>query len=91
MIPNKKLSIIVPNYKNEKYLERTLKSLIEQTYKNIEIVVVCDKPEEDCDKLVKSYIEKDNRIIYIKMMKEKENLKQEFKEHKKQQAIILHF
>lgn len=66
MIPNKKLSIIVPNYKNEKYLERTLKSLIEQTYKNIEIVVVCDKPEEDCDKLVKSYIEKDNRIIYIK-------------------------
>ena len=37
MIPNKKLSIIVPNYKNEKYLERTLKSLIEQTYKNIEI------------------------------------------------------
>ncbi len=66
MIPNKKISIVVPNYKNSKYLERTLKSLIEQTHKNIEIIVVCDKPEEDCDKLVKSYMEKDKRIVYIK-------------------------
>ena len=66
MISNKKISIVVPNYKNSKYLERTLKSLIEQTHRNLEIIVVCDKPEEDCDKLVKSYMEKDKRIIYIK-------------------------
>ncbi len=66
MIANKKISIIVPNYKNEKYLEKTLKSLVEQTYKNIEIIIICDKPEEDCDKLVESYTKKDNRIIYIK-------------------------
>ena len=66
MIPDKKLSIIVPNYKNKEYLEKTLKSLTEQTYKNIEIIVVCDKPEEDCDKLLESYMEKDKRIVYIK-------------------------
>ena len=90
MIANKKISIIVPNYKNEKYLEKTLKSLVEQTYKNIEIIIVCDKPEEDCDKLVESYTKKDNRIIYIKN-EEKEKLKQDYKEHKKQVVIILHF
>lgn len=66
MILDKKISIIVPNYKNEKYLERTIESLIKQTHKNIEIIVVCDKPEEDCDKIMDEYTKKDNRIIYIK-------------------------
>ncbi len=66
MILDKKISIIVPNYKNEKYLERTIESLIKQTYKNIEVIVVCDKPEENCDRIMDAYIKKDNRIIYIK-------------------------
>ena len=66
MILDKKISIIVPNYKNEKYLERTIESLIKQTYRNIEVIVVCDKPEENCDRIMDAYIKKDNRIIYIK-------------------------
>ncbi len=66
MILNKKISIIVPNYKNEEYLERTIESLIKQTYRNIEVIVVCDKPEENCDRIMNAYVKKDNRIMYIK-------------------------
>ena len=39
---NKKLSIVVPNYNNEKYLEKCIECLLQQTYKNIEIIVVND-------------------------------------------------
>ena len=36
------ISIIVPIYKVEKYLERCIQSIIEQTYKNLEIILVDD-------------------------------------------------
>ena len=35
-----KISIIVPVYNSEKYIEKCLKSLLNQTYKNIEILIV---------------------------------------------------
>lgn len=63
---NKKLSVIVPNYNNDEYLEKTVNSLIKQTYKNLEIIVVCDEPKENCDKIMNKYTEQDKRIIYIK-------------------------
>ena len=47
MLPNQKVSIVIPNYKDDKYLENTLKSLLSQTYKNIEIVLICDEPSEE--------------------------------------------
>ena len=40
---NKKLSIVVPNYNNEKYLKKCIECLLQQTYKNIEIIVVNDR------------------------------------------------
>ena len=66
MNTTKKISIIVPNYKNDEYLEKTLNSLIRQTYKNIEIIVICDETEENCDKIMNKYIQEDKRIVYIK-------------------------
>ena len=66
MLPNQKVSIVIPNYKDDKYLENTLKSLLSQTYKNIEIVLICDEPSEEKEKLIKKYLAKDNRIKYIK-------------------------
>lgn len=60
-----KVSIIVPVYQVEDYIERCIKSLISQTYKNIEIILVddgsTDKSGEICDKFAKQ----DNRIIVI--------------------------
>lgn len=64
MIP--KLSIIIPNYNNERYLTKALNSLLEQTYKNLEIIVVNDASKGNCDEIMKKYLKEDNRIKYVK-------------------------
>ena len=63
---NKKLSIIVPNYNNEKYLKRSIECLINQTYKNIEIIIVNDGSKGKSDEIVENYQKLDKRIKYIK-------------------------
>lgn len=63
---NKKLSIIVPNYNNEKYLKRNLEYLINQTYKNVEIIVVNDGSKGKSDEIVESFQKNDQRIKYAK-------------------------
>lgn len=60
----KKISVIVPTYNSEKYLEKCLNSLINQTYKNLEIIVVNDCSKGNCDEILKKY--KDSRIKYVK-------------------------
>jgi len=56
---NTLISVIVPVYNTEKYLERCVKSLIQQTYRNIEIILVndgsMDKSFEICKKLQEKY------------------------------------
>lgn len=37
------VSIVIPNYNNEKYIEHTIKSILNQSYKNYELIVVDDK------------------------------------------------
>lgn len=63
MIP--KVSIIVPVYNVEKYLDRCLKSLINQTLKNIEIILVDDESPDNCPEMCDSYAENDSRIKVI--------------------------
>ena len=60
---NSLISIVVPCYKSEEYIERCLNSLLEQDYNNIEIVVVNDGSPDDSLKKVKSF--KDSRIVII--------------------------
>lgn len=45
------ISVIVPVYKAEKYLERCIKSLLRQTYENIEIILVDDGSPDSCPQL----------------------------------------
>ena len=59
---NVELSIIVPVYNVEKYLEQCLESLLNQTYKNIEIIVVNDGSTDQSLDILKKYSFKDNRI-----------------------------
>ena len=60
MTDNKeKISIIVPVYKVESYLRRCLRSLIEQTYKNLEIILVDDGSPDNCGKICDLFAEKD--------------------------------
>lgn len=56
------ISIIVPVYNVEKYLDECLKSLINQTYKNIEILLVNDGSTDNSRKICEKYVQHDSRI-----------------------------
>ncbi len=58
------ISIIVPIYNAEKYLQKCLDSLINQTKKEIEIILVNDGSTDDSEKIIKTY--HDQRIKYFK-------------------------
>ena len=58
------ISIIVPIYNAEKYLNKCIDSLINQTKKELEFILVNDGSTDDTEKIIKSY--KDERIKYFK-------------------------
>lgn len=60
-----KISIIVPIYKVEDYIDRCVMSLIKQTYKNIEIILVDDGSPDNCPLICDKYEQLDSRIIVI--------------------------
>lgn len=59
------VSIIIPVYKAEKYLDQCVESLINQTYSNIEIVLVDDGSPDNCPKICDKWTKKDKRIKVI--------------------------
>ena len=60
------ISVIVPIYNVERYLEKCLESIIAQTYKNIEILLINDGSPDDCEEICMSFARKDGRIKYYK-------------------------
>ncbi|MDD3747447.1 MAG: glycosyltransferase family 2 protein, partial [Anaerostipes sp.] len=60
-----KVSIIIPVYGVEAYLAECLESLINQTYENLEIIVVDDESPDQCPKICDEFAERDKRIIVI--------------------------
>lgn len=62
---NELISIIVPIYNVEKYLKKCVDSLINQTYKNIEIILVNDGSPDNSALICEEYAKKDKRIVYI--------------------------
>ena len=62
---NSLVSIIIPIYNVEQYLDRCIKSVINQTYKNIEIILVDDGSTDKCPEICDQYAQKDNRIVVI--------------------------
>lgn len=60
-----KISVLVPVYNTEDLFERCLTSILDQTYSNIEVVVVSDKSPGNIAELIKPYQEKDERIIFV--------------------------
>ena len=62
---NKLVSIIVPVYNVEKYLPKCVGSLINQTYKNVEIILVDDGSTDQSGNICDTYLEKDNRIVVL--------------------------
>lgn len=62
---DKKISVIVPVYKVEKYLARCVDSIINQTYKNLEIILVDDGSPDNCGAICDEYAKRDERIKVI--------------------------
>ena len=60
-----KISIIIPIYNVEKYLERCINSIINQTYSNIEILLIDDGSTDSSPTICDNYQKKDNRIKVI--------------------------
>lgn len=60
-----KVSIIVPIYNVEKYLDRCIQSLVNQTLNDIEIILVDDGSPDNCPSMCDEYAQKDNRIKVI--------------------------
>ncbi len=61
-MPDRKISVVVPVYKTEEYLGRCVESLMGQTYREIEIVLVDDGSPDRCPAMCDAYARADSRI-----------------------------
>lgn len=59
------LSVIVPVYKTEQFLRKCLDSIVNQTYKNLQIILVDDGSPDNCGVICDEYAEIDNRVYVI--------------------------
>ncbi len=59
------ITIVVPVYKVEEYLERCVDSILKQSYKDFELLLVDDGSPDNCGKMCDEYSEKDKRIFVI--------------------------
>lgn len=66
-----KISLIIPNYNSEKYIKKCLDSILEQTYKNIEIIIVDDLSTDNSLNIIKEY--NDERIKLIELKEKRYN------------------
>lgn len=59
------ISVIIPVYKVEEYLDRCVESILNQTYTNLEILLVDDGSPDNCPRLCDEYALKDARVRVI--------------------------
>lgn len=59
---NQMISVIMPVYNVEKYLRKSIESVLNQTYQNFELLIVDDGSPDNSSEIIKEYIKKDSRI-----------------------------
>lgn len=59
---NGMISVIIPVYKTEKYIERCLNSVVNQTYNNLEILLIDDASPDNCPEICDEWAKRDRRI-----------------------------
>ena len=62
---NDLISIIVPVYNVESYLEKCIKSIIRQTYTNLELLLINDGSDDSSEQICLKWAKADSRIIYV--------------------------
>lgn len=58
----KLVTVVVPVYRAEKYLDQCIRSITEQSYRNLEIVLINDGSDDDCPRICENWAAKDDRI-----------------------------
>ena len=61
-----KISVIVPIYNGEKYLKKCLDSIVNQTFKEFELILVNDGSTDNSEIICEEYRRKDSTIVYLK-------------------------
>ena len=59
------ISVIIPTYNSEKFIKKTVISVLKQTYRNLEIVIVDDCSKDSTRTIIEELSQKDRRIRYI--------------------------
>lgn len=62
---NIKISVIIPIYNVEKYLDECIKSILNQTYKNFELILINDGSNDSSKEICEKYKKENNNIIFI--------------------------
>jgi glycosyltransferase involved in cell wall biosynthesis len=63
------ISVIMPVYNSEDYLSISIDSILKQSFKNFEFIIINDGSTDNSEKIILNYLKKDQRIIYIKNSK----------------------
>ena len=63
------VSIIMPYYKKDLYVEKTIESIIDQSHKELEIIIIDDELSKNSNEVLKKIQKKDQRIKIILMNK----------------------
>lgn len=71
MSKNPTISVVMPAYNAEKYIARAIESILSQTYKNFELIIVNDASKDKTLSIIKKYAKKDSRIRYVTNSKNK--------------------
>lgn len=66
---NGKVSVIIPVYNGEKYIEETLNSVLQSTYQNIEVLIINDGSTDNSREICEHMRQQDSRIvIYLSLI-----------------------
>ncbi len=62
---NPLISVIIPVYNVDKHLAKCLDSIVNQTYKNLEIILINDGSKDNSNEICREFAEKDDRIVFV--------------------------
>ena len=65
MIEAKHISVVMPVYNGEKYIKKSIESILNQTYSNLEFIIVNDFSNDSTLEIILKFIKKDHRIKLI--------------------------
>jgi glycosyltransferase involved in cell wall biosynthesis len=60
------ISVLITVYNGERFLRETILSVLSQTFKNFELIIVNDGSTDKTEKIIKEFMKKDKRIVYLK-------------------------